>query len=220
MMEAQPSQTTCTLRCNVVAPWQTLARSSLPFTSPPPTPGDSVVFSEVRAGFAGGRVTVSGRDSSGEGVSVTVTGRVGGRDEGQFVGVGDLRRIVAITKNGKMQTAPSDGFYFTEGEERATAYFPRLSLASVQEFQFQVRPLTGVEFKNAPLRRGLKTDVEVRVQAADAGDKVVPSAGTDQEKKIVLPEVDRQRVILDLATGAPESLCRRWVRNLRSWSRF
>ena len=202
MMEAQPNQTTCTLRCNVVAPWQTLAWSSLPLTSPPPTPGSSVVFSEVRAGFGGGRVTVSGRDSSGEGVSVTVTGRVGGSNEDRLFGVGDLRRIVAITKDGKMQTAPSDGFYFAEGEERATAYFPRLSLANVKEFQFQVRPLTWVEFRNVPLRRGLQTDVEVRVHAADAGDKAVPSAGTDQEKEIVLPEADGQRtVMLDLTTG-------------------
>jgi hypothetical protein len=201
MVEAEPNQTTCTVRCNLAAPWQTLARSSVPLTSPPRTAENGVVFSDIREGFQGGRVMVSGRDSSGEGVSVTITGRVGGRDEDRSVGVGDIRRVVAVTKDGKTQTPPSDGLYFSEGAGKATAYFPRLSLAGVQELQFQVRPLTRVEFKNVPLRRGLKTDLEARVQTADADDQAAPPAGTDQEKRIILPEADRQKVVLDLATG-------------------
>jgi beta-lactamase regulating signal transducer with metallopeptidase domain len=214
MMEAEPNQTTCTIRCNLAAPWQTVARSSLPLAPSQPTPGDGVVFSEVREGFGGGRVTVSGRDSSGEGVSATVTGRVGGRDDGWLFGVGGLQRIVAITKDGKTQQAPSDGFYFTEAVGRATAYFPRLSLANVKEFQFQTRALTWVEFRNVPLRRDLKTDVTVDVRSADMGANVASPAGTDQEKEIVLPDVDLHSQMLDLATarllpvptGSPEEI--------------
>jgi len=201
MMEAEPNQTTCTTRCNLAAPWQTVARSSLPLAPSQPTPGDAVVFSEVREGFAGGRVTVSGRDSSGEGVSVTVTGRVGGHDDGWLFGVGGLQRIVAITKDGKTQQAPSDGFYFTEAVGRATAYFPRFSLANVKEFQFQTRALTRVEFRNVPLRRGLQTDVKIEVHSGDTVADVAPSSGTQRERETVLPEADRQPVILDLATG-------------------
>ena len=187
MVEAEPNQTICTVRCNLVAPWQTLARSSVPITSPQRTPENGVVFSEIREGFVGGRVTVSGRDSSGEGVSVTLTGRVGGRDEDRSVGVGDIRRIVAITKDGKTQTAPSDGLYFPEGAGKATAYFPRLSLAGVQEFQFQVRPLTRVEFKNVPLRRDLKTDVRVNVRSGNTDGAAAAPVRTGQERRITLP---------------------------------
>jgi hypothetical protein len=201
MMEADPNQTTCRIRCDLAAPWQVLARSSPGGAAAAPPPAGNVVFSEIR-------------DEGAFGTSVTLTGPLGDQERSSLFSPEGLERVVAIAKDGKMQTVARNGFYFREGTDRATARFLRLSLADVKEFQFQTRALTRVEFRHVPLRRGLQTEVQVDVRSADTGATAASTSSTAQEKEIVLPDVDVQPQMLDLATaklvpvptGSPEEI--------------
>ncbi|MHC4517001.1 MAG: M56 family metallopeptidase, partial [Planctomycetota bacterium] len=203
MIQVDPNQTTCTIRCDVVEPWQTIARTTPEIDVTQRPAEDGVTFSEIREAFGGG-------------VSVTVAGPLGDRGDSFLYATRELKRIVAITKDGQIKESPFGGLLF-HGEEpkrigvttkdgrledtlpaarpsdagvrKATAYFFQLPLADIKEFQFQTRPLTWVEFKNVPLRPGRETDVQIAIGSA-----------ADNRQPVVLPDVDRNALMLDLAT--------------------
>ncbi|UCD53199.1 MAG: M48 family metalloprotease, partial [Phycisphaerales bacterium] len=150
MMEADPDRTTCTMRCDIAAPWQTIARSAPKLNAAEKTAEDGVRFTEIREGTPGW-------------TSVTITGHAHEEDN---VSIGDpkgLQRIVAVLKDGQI-VETSLGWHTLEHGGAATAYFSQLSLAEVEEFRLQVRPLTRVDFENVSLRPGQKTEVKVRVK--------------------------------------------------------
>jgi hypothetical protein len=75
-------------------------------------------------------------------------------------------RVIAVDKDG--QEHPSAGGSLGGNTfQQTTAKFDQLPLSEVQEFQFQVRPYSWVEFRNVSLEPGRRTQVEI----VDAQDK-------------------------------------------------
>jgi hypothetical protein len=70
---------------------------------------------------------------------------------------GEVRsRLVAVTSDGKEHPA-----WIGYIGENGAAFFDGLALSSIQEFRYQVRSFSWVDFKNISLESGQKTDVKV-----------------------------------------------------------
>jgi len=206
VMQADPDQTTCKIRCDIVEPWQTIARTAPQIDVSQQADESGVAFTRIEKAFSNG-------------VSVTITGPVGDPNDARLYGARDLKRVIAVTKDGRIEESPFGGVLFHGEEPRrivtrmkgermedtipagppsdtglgsATVYFPRLPLADIEQFQYQTRTLTSVEFRSVPLRPGKPTAVEVHVESADR---------PQDPRKITLPDCDHEPFMLDLATA-------------------
>lgn len=112
-------------------------------------------------------------------------------------------RVVAVDSAGTLHEGGASGYGGLKLHS-LTYRFP-LPLGDIKEFRLQTRSRKWIAFRNVSLRPGRKTQVQGEFLTspdafrADAPGPA-PVVGTDPE--IVLPEVDRQQVALDLATGA------------------
>ncbi len=186
MIEVDPNQTTGAIRFGLAGAWRTVARGSPQDIAAQAAAPTSVAFSGIQEiGTLGFHVGVKG------------------------LGHDSLCRVLAVTREGEVKesslSGPHSGLYSwlhsSEDAGETSADFWRLPLSSVKELQLQTRPVTCVEFRNVPLRPGLKTDLQVDVRSADTRTNAASLPGAEREREIVLPEADRQHVILDLATG-------------------
>ncbi len=98
-------------------------------------------------------------------------------------------RVIALDKSGKVHKPT--GFSAREGPDlgHCQAEFD-LPIANIASIQLQTQQLTWVTFPDVPLDPNLSTRVAAPTDAQAKG-----------ETPVVLPEVDRQPVLLDLATG-------------------
>ncbi|UCD52993.1 MAG: transglutaminase domain-containing protein, partial [Phycisphaerales bacterium] len=100
------------------------------------------------------------------------------------------RRLVAIDIEGKSHRG---GSYSSGGNVlHSSTYAFDIALSRVKEFRFETRPYIWVEFRNVSLRRGQDADLQVHFAATYNPDVV---------NKVTLPDVDREAVMLDLASG-------------------
>ncbi len=90
-----------------------------------------------------------------------------------------------MTDAGEQVSGPSKGMVST-GMSHLTTTFTNLSLDSIKDFVFQVRPYHWVEFRNVSLVSGQKTAVQIRHAAAVP---VTPAKTTRPS----LPEKEEQR---------------------------
>ncbi|MBP7052678.1 MAG: right-handed parallel beta-helix repeat-containing protein [Phycisphaerae bacterium] len=89
--------------------------------------------------------------------------------------IGDwLSRVVAVTAEGRVIGIPSVQCNRPPQTRirQAIVQFPGLTLAEIEEFQFQRRPWRWVEFENVSLQPGHKTDVRINAASEDVGDAV------------------------------------------------
>ncbi len=134
-------------------------------------------------GMAAGGVSFSpATESADKGVAITVTDDMIDRPS----------RIIAATTDGRTITSWSAQTSSVGKARQTTAYFRGVTLAQIAEFRFETRSWTWVEFRDVSLRPGQRTSVKVRIQADEA---------RKDSAALVLPEADRQPVVLDLATG-------------------
>jgi len=100
------------------------------------------------------------------------------------------KRLVAIDIEGNLHTGGMSG---SGGNVlQSSTYNFDVPLGRIKEFRFQTRPYLWIEFHNVSLRRGQKTDFRVDFAAAYNPDAV---------DGVTLPDVDRETVMLDLASG-------------------
>lgn len=142
--------------------------------------------------------TLDGRASN---ATVTVPGAViqpAREEEGKTVAtvshqIADRSvRLVAVDRHGfvRQPTKHSYGRGDDGGICEATFELP---LAEIQEVRLEVQRLAWVTFQNVSLEAGKKTAVHVAVQSESSSDASV--------RAVVLPDVDRESKMLDLATG-------------------
>ncbi len=142
--------------------------------------------------------TLDGRASN---TTVTVPGAViqpAREEEGKIVAtvshqIADRSiRLVAVDRHGfvRQPTKHSYGRGDDGGICEATFELP---LAEIQEVRLEVQRLAWVTFQNVSLEAGKKTAVHVAVQSESSSDASV--------RAVVLPDVDREAKMLDLATG-------------------
>ncbi|MFH1614635.1 MAG: M56 family metallopeptidase [Planctomycetota bacterium] len=111
--------------------------------------------------FKGKKIILSAANESKNGLVMTITDNI------CFT---EAARLIAIDKNGStftgnMQTGLSDS-----GLAQSTFIFANLSLNSIKEFQFQIRPYEYVTFKNVSLKPDFKTDVQVVAEDVEKAD--------------------------------------------------
>ena len=69
-------------------------------------------------------------------------------------------RVTALDTSGRLHVSFPYG-HSIDDMASAEGRFPGLSLSRVKKFRFEVRPFTGVEFRNVSLQPGERTQVEV-----------------------------------------------------------
>jgi beta-lactamase regulating signal transducer with metallopeptidase domain len=174
------SQKSCSVRCEIwTGPWETTARAS--------------VGSLGKLGATVGGVTFgSPADDPNRGATITVSH---GRPD-------RFSRVAALLTDGHI--VYHNNVRYDEGGpliQEATADFQGVALADVEEFQFQTRPSTRIDFRNVSLRPGQKTDLQIHAQSSDARHTAPEVVTASPLREIVLPDVDREAKMLDLATG-------------------
>ncbi|HSW01038.1 MAG TPA: M56 family metallopeptidase [Sedimentisphaerales bacterium] len=165
------SQESCSVRCRVMT-------------------GPWETTARVSAEVLGSqRMTINGvtfcdaGDDPNEGATVTATYDFPNRRCG----------IRAVTTDGHIvdATGQSSGGYAGRHQQN-TVHFRGLGLAEIAEFEFRTRPWMLIEFTNVSLRPGRWTGVAVHDNLAE---------NQVREAKVLLPELDKRQVVLDLATG-------------------
>ncbi|MEN6335742.1 MAG: M56 family metallopeptidase [Phycisphaerales bacterium] len=101
-------------------------------------------------------------------------------------------RLVAVDRNGFVRQPGkfSDGRRDDGGMYEATFELP---LAAIQEVRLETQKLAWATFENVSLRRGQKTEVQAAIRSKGSADA--------SAHEVVLPKLDKQPVVLDLATG-------------------
>ncbi|NQV33795.1 MAG: hypothetical protein HQ515_13965, partial [Phycisphaeraceae bacterium] len=129
-------------------------------------------------------------------------------------------RTVAMTDAGEQVYGPSKGMVST-GMSHLTTTFSNLSLGSIENFVFQVRPYHWVEFRNVSLVPGRKTTVRIQHAAAVSAEPPKTASQRDRGmegqaaapapaliwgpvKEITLNDIDETKTgnLLDIDKGA------------------
>jgi len=74
-------------------------------------------------------------------------------------------RLIVIDKSGFEHKGQVQTSLSVNQMRQQTFAFPKVFLKDIQEFQFQIRPYQWVTFKDISLKPGVKTDVQVEVEA-------------------------------------------------------
>ena len=134
----------CQLLVGVAAgPWETTAGTTGQSHSTHGTQLGGVMFSEAVA-------------SDGDGITITVTDDIIERP----------CRVVAVMKDGHTVVASPIEMGQAGKARQTAAYFKKIAVDEVAEFQFQTRPWTWVTFRNVSLKPGHETNVVVDAQPA------------------------------------------------------
>lgn len=173
------NQKSCSVRCEIwTGPWEMTARASVESLGKLGAIIDGVRF--------GAPV-----DDPNRGVMITVSH---GRPD-------RFSRVAALLSDGRIVYHHNARYENGPLIQETTADFPKVALADVEEFQFQTRPSMRIDFENVSLLPGRKTDLQIHARSSDARHTAPEVVTASPLRKIVLPEADKQPVVLDLATG-------------------
>lgn len=173
------NQKSCSVRCEIwTGPWEMTARASVESLGKLGAIIDGVRF--------GAPV-----DDPNRGVMITVSH---GRPD-------RFSRVAALLSDGRIVYYHNARYENGPLIQETTADFPKVALADVEEFQFQTRPSMRIDFENVSLLPGRKTHLHIHARSSDARHTAPEVVTASPLREIVLPELDKRPVVLDLATG-------------------